>query len=46
VFIEEVKGHIFNKRVHLKKSRMARWWCRSKGWTYRILFEEDLEDVL
>jgi hypothetical protein len=46
VFIEEVKGHIFDKRAFFKKKIMAQWWCKRRGWHYRVLFERDLEAVL
>jgi len=46
VFIEEVKGHIWNKRQFLKKKMMAELWCRARGYTYRVLYEGDLEKVL
>jgi TnsA-like endonuclease N terminal len=45
IFLEEVKGVIFNKRQFIKKKHMAEWYCRAKGWTYRVLFEKDLETV-
>ena len=45
VFLEEVKGYVFNKRQFLKKNAMANFYCRAKGWTYRILYEKDLEKV-
>ena len=43
IFLEEVKGYIFNKRQFIKKKHMAEWLCRTRGWTYRVLYEEDLE---
>lgn len=45
VFIEEVKGHIWNKRQYIKKKLMAECWCKRKGWTYRVLFEKDIDTV-
>lgn len=45
VYLEEVKGWIPNKRVFIKKKWMAEWYCRVKGWEYRVIFEKDLETV-
>ena len=45
VFMEEVKGYIFNKRQFLKKKSMAEWFCKVRGWKYRVIFEGDLEKV-
>jgi hypothetical protein len=45
IFIEEVKGFVFDRRQYLKKKHMAEWLCRARGWTYRVLFEKDLERV-
>ena len=45
IFLEEVKGFIFSKRAYLKKKHMATWLCEARGWTYRVLFEKDLEKV-
>lgn len=45
VFIEEVKGFIFDKRAYFKKKLMAEWWCKRRGWTYRIVFQNKLEVV-
>jgi hypothetical protein len=45
IFLEEVKGYVFNKRQFIKKNAMANFYCRAKGWTYRILYEKDLEKV-
>lgn len=46
IFIEEVKGFIFDKKVYIKKKRMAEWWCARKGYKYRVLFEKDIDTVL
>lgn len=45
VFLEEIKGKIWDQRKHAKKVRMAEHYCRLRGWSYRILFEADLETV-
>lgn len=45
IFLEEVKGYIFDKRQFVKKKMMAEWTCKVRGWTYRVLFEKDLEKV-
>jgi hypothetical protein len=46
VFLEEVKGRIWNKKMFLKKKAMAELWCKARGYEYRVLYEEDLEKVL
>ncbi len=45
IFLEEVKGYVFNKRQFYKKKHMAEWLCRVRGWTYRVIYEVDLENV-
>jgi hypothetical protein len=45
IFLEEVKGHVFHKRQFIKKNHMAVWYCAAKGWTYRIVWEKDLETL-
>lgn len=46
IFLEEVKGYLPNKRMFIKKNHMAKWYCECKGWTYRVIFEKDLETVI
>jgi hypothetical protein len=46
IYLEEVKGYIFNKKVFLKKKFMAEWLCKQRGWEYRVLFEKDIDTVL
>ena len=46
IFLEEVKGFVFDKKQYLKKKYMAEWVCRHRGWTYRVIFESDLENVV
>ena len=45
IFLEEVKGWIPNKRQFIKKKHMAVWYCEAKGWTYRVVFRDDLETL-
>ena len=45
IFIEEVKGHIWDKSIYIKKKLMAEWHCRQRGWIYRVIFKGDLETV-
>lgn len=44
--LEEVKGYIRNLKVVAKKNRVAISYCKSRGWTFRIIFEKDLEVLL
>ena len=45
VFLEETKGHIWDMRKHEKKVKMAEFWCKKRNWSYRLLFEKDLDIV-
>lgn len=45
VFLEEIKGRIFDPAKHRKKVLMAEAWCRARGWSYRIIFEDGLDTV-
>lgn len=45
-FIEEVKGYIFDKRAFIKKKWMAEAFCKARGWTYRVIWRDDLDTVL
>ena len=43
VFLEEVKGRIYNPRQFMHKNIMARAYCAERNWIYRIIYEDDLE---
>ncbi len=45
IFLEEVKGYIFNRRQYLRKKIMTEGICKMRGWTYRVVFEDGLEKV-
>ena len=45
IFLEEVKGFIWNKKVFLKKKFMAEWLCKQRGWEYRVIYQDKLETV-
>jgi hypothetical protein len=44
--LEEVKGHVFDRRNFVKKNIAARGYCLIKGMKFRIIFEKDLEVVV
>lgn len=44
-FIEEVKGWIREQNTHLAKFAAATEFCASRGWSYRVLFKNDLETL-
>lgn len=43
--LEEIKGHIFDKRQFMKKNRAALAYCTLRGWKFRTVFLDDLERV-
>lgn len=44
-FLEEVKGWIRDERVHRAKFHAAVDFCNERGWSYRVLFKDDLESL-
>lgn len=45
VFIEEVKGYVWDKKKFAMKNLYAVSFCMSKGMTYRIIYSELLSTV-
>lgn len=44
-YLEEVKGFIYAPAKFVKKNGIAKAYCNLRGWTYRLIFEADLEMV-
>ena len=43
--LEEVKGWVASQEVFIRKNQMAKVFCRARGWTYRVVWEKDLETL-
>ncbi len=43
VFLEEIKGRVWDVLKFHYKNFAALCYCKSKGWKFRILFEKDLK---
>jgi hypothetical protein len=44
-FLEEVKGRIWSPIAFYYKNFAALHYCKRKGWTFRVLFKQDLDIV-
>lgn len=45
VYLEEVKGRVFDTVKFVSKNLAARLFCESKGWKFRLVFAHALEFV-
>lgn len=45
IFLEEIKGAVWNRYMFVMKNKAARLLCKCRGWTYRILYNKDIESV-
>lgn len=45
-FLEEVKGYVYEPKKFIMKNASAKVYCSLKKWTYRIIWEDDLDTVL
>lgn len=45
VFLEEVKGRVFNRIVFGTKNLAALIYCSTRNMKYRVIFQEQLEVV-
>jgi hypothetical protein len=45
IFLEEVKGAVWQKLMFVKKNQAAKLLCKCRGWHFRIIWEKDLETL-
>lgn len=45
MFLEEVKGHVYDPLKFVMKNGTAKVYCALKKWTYRIIWEDGLDKV-
>ncbi|MHB8407788.1 MAG: TnsA endonuclease N-terminal domain-containing protein [Acidiferrobacterales bacterium] len=45
IYLEEVKGHVFDKTAFALKNRAAELYCKFRGWKFRIVWRDDLTKI-